>query len=73
MKINLKKKRFILAHGFRGFSPCLLGSFISGPVLRQSTRTEERGRGKLLTVWQPGREGDEIMFLSSSNWLCGGY
>jgi hypothetical protein len=35
-KTNFKKERFILAHGFRGFSPKLLGYVVSGSVGRQT-------------------------------------
>lgn len=33
-KINLKGERFILVLGFKGFSPWLVGSVVSGPVVR---------------------------------------
>jgi hypothetical protein len=32
---NLREDRFILAHGFRGFSPWLAGSIALRPVARQ--------------------------------------
>jgi hypothetical protein len=38
--INLKKKRFTLAHGFRTFCPWSLGSIVPGPVVRQSITVE---------------------------------
>jgi hypothetical protein len=37
-KINLKEEGFILAHGFRGFSPQSLGSLVSGSEERHNIK-----------------------------------
>jgi hypothetical protein len=39
-KNNVREKSFLLAHGFRSFSPWLFGSIVSGPVLRQCIMVE---------------------------------
>jgi hypothetical protein len=54
-RIYLKEERFILAHGFTGFSPRLTG-------LWHSTITG----GKMLTLWHPGSRarilGEDVHF-----------
>jgi hypothetical protein len=39
-KLTERRKRFILDYGFKGFRPWSCGSFISGPVVRQSIIVE---------------------------------
>jgi hypothetical protein len=39
-KNNLREERFLLADGFRGFSPLSAGSIVSGPVVRQDMMAE---------------------------------
>jgi hypothetical protein len=53
-------ERLILAHSFRGFSPCSLGSIVSGPVERQKEAPQWRtgGGAKMLNLYQLG-EGKE--------------
>jgi hypothetical protein len=46
-KTTLKEERFTLTHGFRGFSPQVLGSIVSGPVVRQN---HHGSRANLLTL-----------------------
>jgi hypothetical protein len=45
-KTNLKEERFILAHGFGGFSPWLLDSIVSGPSVRQNIMARSVWRRK---------------------------
>lgn len=45
-KIDLEEERCILTHGFRGFSLWLLGSIVSGLVVRQSNHHEESVAGQ---------------------------
>jgi hypothetical protein len=48
---NLRQERFVLAHGFRSFSP-RSGPIGFGPVARLNIMEERHGEGKLLTSWQ---------------------
>jgi hypothetical protein len=49
-KINLKVERFILGCGIRSFGPQLLGSVVSGVMVRKEIMAEEHGKEKLLTL-----------------------
>jgi hypothetical protein len=43
-------ERFILGCGIRSFGPQLLGSVVSGVMVRKEIMAEEHGKEKLLTL-----------------------
>lgn len=45
--VTIEEKRFIIAHGVRGFSLWSLGPIISRPVMRQSMMAESLWWGKV--------------------------
>jgi hypothetical protein len=54
---NLKEERLILAHGFRGFSPWLLGSINLGRTLRPWKCVEEEDGHLMVDRKQRARKG----------------
>jgi hypothetical protein len=53
-KINLKEERFILVHGFRGFSVWSVDPIVSRPLTRQNIVDRTYGGANRLTSWWPG-------------------
>jgi hypothetical protein len=52
---NLREKRFILVHGFRGFSPKLTASIVLGLRRGEHLYGGSMGWERLLTSWWPGK------------------
>lgn len=58
-KTTWRRKRFVWAHGFRGFGPWSACSIISSSVLRQHVIGEDHGEVKLLTWSSENQRGLE--------------
>lgn len=52
--INIQGRKIDFAHGFRSFSPCLLGTWL-GPIVPQNIMAEVHGRQDLFVSQQPRR------------------
>jgi hypothetical protein len=50
-EINLKKERFVLAFGFRGFSIWLLGPITFRPMVGEYIMVEGFSKINLLSLW----------------------